>query len=288
MDAILCRYGELALKGKNRHMFESRLVHNIKDCLKKNNITADLKKVRGRIFIFTDDKEALPALQRVFGLVSISPAVVSASLPKAIEKKAIDYVSNIKDIDTTSTFRITTRRIDKEFPKTSQDIDIMLGDRVGEKFNLKAKMKGADLDVGVEIHDQTFIFHEKLPCFGGLPIGVGGKVAVLIEDDCPDRFLAAAWLMMKRGCIVFPIGKKEIDIDYLSRFSYGSSMKLQLIKGLIEINSFAEENGCQALIVGDTAETFDPETYKDIRLMTLTPLIAYDEKSLSDLLVSIR
>ncbi len=273
------------MKGKNRHVFENRLVSNIRDCLKKNSIDADVKKVRGRIFVFTNNKKALECLKKVFGLVSISSAEMTESLPKAIEKKSIDYVKEVLKTQKPETFRISTKRTDKNFPKTSQEMDIMLGDAVGDKFSLKARMKDPDLDIGVEIHDRTFIFHEKLSCFGGLPIGVSGKVACLIEDE---RSLAAAWLMMKRGCMVLPIGRKKEDIDLLKKYSYGCDIRFTQITDLSEIDGFAAENDCQAIITGDTIEEFEPERYKDTNLTILSPLIAYNEKMLSDLLVRIR
>jgi thiamine biosynthesis protein ThiI len=291
MDCVICRYGELALKGKNRHLFENRLVDNINDCLEKNSITADVQKVRGRIFVFTDDNASLTCLKNVFGLVSLSSAVVIDNVPQAIQEKVIDYVKKIKESETINTFRITTKRPNKEFPKKSNEMDILLGDAVNEEFGFKVKLKNPDLNIGVEIHDKTFIFHEKIPGFGGLPLGITGKVVCLIEKE---KDLAAAWLMMKRGCAAFPVSIQDIDkcvdtdISLLKKFSYGSEIKLNKIKELIDINSFAEENKCKAVVIGDTLEEFDPERYNDMKQLILTPLIAYNEKNLSDLLVRIR
>lgn len=279
MDCIICRYGEIALKGKNRAVFEDQLVSNMKDCLKKNSIKAELKKTRGRIIVFTNDKKALSALPCVFGLVSISPAVVSDNLPKAIEKKTIDYVNEIKDINKINTFRITTNRPNKDFPKSSQEMDILLGNAVGDRFKLKAQMKGPDLNIGVEIQDRTYIFHEKISCFGGLPIGVTGRVACLVEDDAG---ILAAWLMMRRGCIIFPLGRKKKDIDLLKKYSCGSDIKLNIIKELIEINDFVESNNCIAVVSGSRIENFKPEQYKDIKIPVLTPVIGYTEKMIAE------
>lgn len=285
MDCIICRYGELALKGKNRFMFEDRLVYNIRDCLNKNRIEAEIKKVRGRILVFTNDLKALSVLPDVFGLVSVSPAVVADSLPEAIKERVIDYVRDAVRQGKPTTFRISTKRTNKSFPLSSNETDILLGDAVGDMFNLKAKMKGADLDVGVEIHDNAFIFHETIPCFGGLPLGMTGNVACILENDAG---LAAAWLMMKRGCIVFPIGWDETDIDLLMRFSYGHNTWFTQIKDLSDIDGFAEKNGCMAVVIGDRLEGFEPDKYKDVKTALLTPIIAYDDDMLSALLERIR
>jgi adenylyl- and sulfurtransferase ThiI len=285
MDCIICRYGEIALKGKNRAVFENQLVSNIQDCLKKNSIKAEIKKVRGRILVFTNDTKALSVLPNVFGLVSISPAVVSDNLPKAIEKKAIDYVNEITEKKSIETFRITTNRPNKDFSKSSREMDIMLGDAVGDKFKLKAKMKDPDLNIGVEIQDKTYIFHEKISCFGGLPIGVTGKVACLVEDDAG---LLAAWLMMKRGCVAFPLGRKKKDIDSLKKYSYGMNIELNLIKELIEINDFVEKNDCKAVVSGAVLELFDSDQHKDIKVPVLTPIIGYTKEMIDKQLETIR
>ena len=273
------------MKGKNRFMFEDRLVYNLRDCLNKNSITAEIKKVRGRIFVYTSDSAAVSSLKNVFGLVSLSPAVVVESLPDAIKEKVIDYAGSVVKHEKPTTFRISTKRTNKKFPKSSNETDIFLGDAVGNTFNLKAKMKGADLDVGVEIHEKTFIFHKTIPCFGGLPVGITGNVVCLIEDE---KSLAAAWLMMKRGCIVFPLGRKEKYIDSLMRFSYGYDIRFTQINALSDIDGFAEKNNCRAVVVGDRFEDFELDKYGDIKTALLTPLIAYDEKMLSDLMGLIR
>ena len=285
MDCVICRYGEIALKGKNRAVFENQLISNVQDCLKKNGVKAEIKKIRGRILVLTDNKDSLSALPRVFGLVSISPAVVSENLPQAIEKKVIAYASEIKDINKLKTFRITTNRPNKDFPKTSQEMDILLGDAVGDKFNLKAKMKDPDLNIGVEIQDRTYIFHEKISCFGGLPVGVTGRVACIVEDDAG---LLAAWLMLRRGCIVFPLGRKKKDIDPLVKFSYGTSIQFNLIRELMEINDFVEKNDCLAVVSGSSIEDFEPDRYKDIKVPVLTPLIGYTEGMIDKQLETIR
>ena len=83
--AYILRYGELALKGKNRLEFEHRLIFNIRDCLKKNNIDAKIFRTNGR-FIIKSDKDC-SLLKNVFGLISISPAIVT--------KNSLDSIKDI-------------------------------------------------------------------------------------------------------------------------------------------------------------------------------------------------
>jgi len=285
MDCIICRYGELALKGKNRHMFEQRLVDNIRDCLEKNSIDGDIKKVRGRIFVFTSDQDAIKSLRDVFGLTSISPSVVSTAEPEMIRDEVVKYVRNTVDVSRKITFRITTKRTDKDFPKTSNETDIMLGDAIANEFGFDVNLKNHDLNVGVEIHNKAFIFHEKLPCHGGLPLGITGKVACLIEDDAGA---AAAWLMMKRGCNILALARKKIDIGYLSKYSYGSEIQLKTITDIEKADQVMTDNDCKALVVGETLESFDPAAYSSIERPVLTPIIAYTEEQITGLVEKIR
>ena len=305
MDCVICRYGELALKGKNRYLFEQKLLDNIHDCLVKNRLQGVVKKVRGRIFVFTSNKRALECLQRVFGLVSISPAVICPADPGDILDKTVEYVENIyrpvglygNDSRNMIKFRVTTRRVNKCFPKTSNEMDVLLGDAIVKKFDFKVDLKNYDLNIGVEIHQDAFIFHEVLPCHGGLPLGMSGKVACLIGDDAG---IASAWLMMRRGCDVFALilqdrAENQTDIiGPLYGYSYGSEIQSEVLHGEMgsqglagKISELVVEKSCKALVVGDTLERFDPAVFANVRIPVLTPLIAYSEQQIEALVSKI-
>jgi thiamine biosynthesis protein ThiI len=200
----MCRYGELALKGKNRAIFENKLVDNLRNSLKSKSIKAMIEKVRGRIFIYTEDTKAIDVIKNNFGLISISPCITCKSTPEDIKSAVMEYSDRAIMMLRPKTFRMTTKRIDKSFPKKSNEMDILLGDSVDD--SLEVDLKNPDLNIGVEIHDKTFIFHERISCYGGLPLGITGNVAVLMEDD---KSIAAAWLLMKRGCTILPFVLKE-------------------------------------------------------------------------------
>lgn len=284
MDCIICRYGELALKGKNRNLFEDRLVSNIRVCLNRNGIDAKIKKVHGRIFVFTEDQSALTHLRHIFGLVSISPAVAAEADIDKISAAVLEYAKSAITKDT-KTFRMSSHRVNKKFPKSSNELDVLLGSLVNEKFGLKVSLKEHDLDIGVEIHDTAFIYHEKMDCPGGLPLGISGNVACLIEDE---KGIAAAWLVMRRGCAVFPVLLKDVDISRLVSYSYGTDIISSRIGTIEEANDILQKRKCMALVVGDLFEDFDPERYLGIKKAVLTPLIGHDKEQLSTLLARIR
>jgi thiamine biosynthesis protein ThiI len=284
MDCVICRYGELALKGKNRGLFESKLVSNIQACLKRNGVSGKVTKIYGRMFVFTEDKKALSCLKYVFGLVSISPASSVECDVEKIKVKVLDYVRDLK-LDRGKSFRITATRTNHSFPKKSQEMAVILGDAVVDEFSMKVDLHTPDLNVGVEIHDKAFIFHEKVECFGGLPLGITGRVVCLVEKE---RDLAAAWLMMKRGCSVFPVAFKDIDVSLLGRFSYGQELSLHKIASFEDAAKIASESRCKALVVGDLLEDFAPEKYASAGLPVLAPLVGQTDAEVSSLLARIR
>ena len=103
MDYIICRYGELALKGKNRFLFENKLISNIKACLEKNNMKyIKITKPPGRILIKTNS--SCNSLKNIFGLVSFSQAISTNLDLNEIKKIAFKFYK-------TPPFRISTQRI---------------------------------------------------------------------------------------------------------------------------------------------------------------------------------
>ena len=78
--AFLIKYAEIAIKGKNRYLFEDALVRNISEHLEKVEGTFHVRKENGRIYVETEGEydydETVAALQKVFGIVGICPVVL--------------------------------------------------------------------------------------------------------------------------------------------------------------------------------------------------------------------
>ena len=212
-DSWLIRYGEIALKGQNRNYFENLLIRNIKDCLKKNKIRyRTITKVRGRMIVFSE--ENCEVLKNVFGITSISPAT-QTELDR-IGETSLKYYKG-------GSFRITTQRITKETKEGSQEINKKIGKYVVEKTGAKVKLKGADVDIGIElIKEKAYVFNKRIKAVGGLPLGCEGTAAVILENE---DSLKAAYLMMKRGCKIILVEKKKINYDQLKKYSYGMEIK---------------------------------------------------------------
>lgn len=261
---IIVRYSEIGTKGRNRGEFENRLVENIKDCLKKNNVDAEVSKKRGRIFIEHDKN--IPQLANVFGIHSFS---LAESVETDIEKIKEKAVSMLKKINF-KTFRVTTQRIEKKIAP-SNEISAIVGEHIIKKLNKKVELKDFDVELNIEIADKAYLFTEKQKAVSGLPLGIEGKVNVLVSDESS---LLAAFLIMKRGCNVNLIAFERKNIDSLKKYAYGQNLELKIIKKI---------PNDLPLVVDDTIKNikdYDAE-------LVLRPLVAFSDEEIKQRLKSL-
>ena len=187
-DYVVCHYAEIGLKGKNRKFFEERLVENIKKALFKG-VFKQVKRISGRIIIETD-KDVRKELACVFGLSSFSPVFSCEKDIALIQKKALEV---LKDKGF-KTFKVDTRRSDKKFALTSQQVN----EKVGEVIDKKVDLSSPDLTLFIEIVEQyCFLYTEKIKGLGGLPVSVSGKAVSLISGGIDSP--VASFYAMKRG-----------------------------------------------------------------------------------------
>lgn len=197
-NCVIIRYAEIALKGKNRSMFERRLRENIEKTLEKKQIEAKkVKRISGRLIAETENPKAAEAIKNVFGVTSTSPAVKIKSDLEEIKTKALEVFNNVKP----KSFRITANRLEKTFKTTSIETNNIAGEYIKNKTKCKVSLKNPELDIGVDItKENAYIYTEKLDGVGGLPVGVSGKVLCLLSGGIDSP--VAAWLALKRGCNV--------------------------------------------------------------------------------------
>ena len=123
---LLVRYGEISLKGRNRKMFEDLLIRNINAALEGLSIQS-ISKTFGRLYIETENwQEAAARLGKVFGIVSVSPVLRTELDLEAIEEAAVRVMEDTK----AKTFKVETRRPNKNFPMSSPELSQMLGGHV--------------------------------------------------------------------------------------------------------------------------------------------------------------
>ena len=211
------------------------------------------------------------ALRRVSGLVSYSPAVRVEKNTEEIQKKAVELLAGKK-----GTFRIATKRSDKSFPITSPEFNKMIGEYVEQKTPLRFSSVSPECVLEIEINQKgAYLFFETIACGGGLPIGVEGKVLLLVENEAS---LLAGLLFMKRGCSVVPVALTEKDISLLQEFS-PVELKLYVVKGFPELEKLATEENISVLATGQVLD--DHSKYKT-NLILMKPLIAYTKKQIQE------
>jgi thiamine biosynthesis protein ThiI len=231
---ILLRYGEVALKGKNRSYFLRKLRRNVRACLKANELEGKVWQEGQRLFLETDMVEgALEAVQKVFGLVSLSPvSVVPANLDDIV--KAGVGIAHRADLEPSRTFRVKARRADKSFPLISPEIERQVGGAIAQATGARVDLsKNAQVEIGVEIRpERAMLFGETIAGPGGLPLGSQGRVVALLSSGIDSP--VASWLMMKRGCSVIPVHfstsqaqteQVEAIVEALNQHAYGWQLR---------------------------------------------------------------
>lgn len=198
---ILCRFGELFLKSGNRRRFERTLHDNVRAAV-ADVPGALVQTPHGRILVEVPDEhreEACARLQRVFGLVSLSPAAVVAADLDAIGEAAVATArGEAQRRPAPPTFKIVCRRSDKRFPLPSPEVAARVGGRVIQALGLKVDVHEPQLEVGVEIgHQGAYVFGSTLLAPGGLPVGSSGRALLLLSGGIDSP--VAAWLAAKRG-----------------------------------------------------------------------------------------
>ena len=198
---IIVRYGELALKSeKVRRRFERQLIDNIE--LSLHGLKHRIRRERGRIFVDTSSVKVLDKLTNVPGIVSVSMASKTNAALDEISKAAVDIAK--RTLGKSQTFAVRASRIGAH-DFSSKEVNEVVGSAVlkavhGSKVNLSHPNR----TIFVEIRgSDAYVFAEKRAGVGGLPVGTQGGVVTLLSYGIDDP--VATYLMMKRGCIVFPI-----------------------------------------------------------------------------------
>jgi adenylyl- and sulfurtransferase ThiI len=267
----LARYSEIALKGKNRQIFERQLVNNIKAFLKAKGLEGEVKRIQGRILLQTDFEVDL---RPIFGIASFSSCVQVQAKLEDISSAALKMAETHPK---TTRFRITTHRSTKNVPLTSPQLNERVGSLIVQSTGMKVGLESPDLEIGIElIDDLAYVFNKNIPCFGGLPVGIEGKVLALLSDE---KSVLAALVMAKRGCAIEIASQadfSESDYSLLQLFS-PSHLKFHRISQIDELDELALKLGCKAIVVPDTLA--DLKQYPVI-LPILRPLITFSEQEL--------
>ena len=194
---MLIHYHEIGLKGKNRGRFERRLMININRAL-KDVPCGKLERLSGRMMIALTSESPIDVIRErlstVFGIANFSEAVVAKRNIEAIRETAWTLAQKA-DFES---FKIVTRRGDKTFPLNSDQINRDVGKHIQTLSGARVLMDNPDLICFIEIAPQRiFIYTEKIPAPGGLPVGSNECAVSLLSSGIDSP--VASYKIMKRG-----------------------------------------------------------------------------------------
>lgn len=227
--AIIVRYCEIHLKGKNRGFFEKLLQKNIQNSL--SDIKHDLRVMHSRYLIenYSDEdyNAIIEKLGKIAGIHTVSPSFVVKNDYNEIKKAAISLCADKK-----GTFKVETNRADKTFEMDSMAVSRTLGgDILAEYPSLKVDVKNPQFTVNVDIREDgnTFVYTDVIHCLSGMPVGSAGKGLLLISGGIDSP--VAGYLTCKRGM--------KIDCLHFHSFPYtGEAAKQKVIDLTKRIGDF--------------------------------------------------
>jgi thiamine biosynthesis protein ThiI len=221
-SVLVCAYSEIALKGKNRPLFQRRLLNAMRSALKGEPVAA-INHVESRYLVRLNDPARADAcaekLGKVFGLRWFSPTV---AVPRQDTETDLARVSEEaarlahRDVGEAATFKVDTRRSDRTYPLNSQEINGIVGARVGQEIGRPARMNHPDFTVHVLVlRESILVFTARQEGAGGLPPSSGGRICCLLSGGIDSP--VAAWMLMRRGCrpvfVHFHSGRSMAEAD---------------------------------------------------------------------------
>ena len=200
-EMILCKLGEVVLKGLNRRSFEDKLMSNVNRRVSKcGNFRVYSKQ--STIYVEPKDDEcdieaAFESCKKVFGIIAVSKALPCEKDIQKIIAAAKNYLES--EMRTARSFKVESKRADKTFPLTSIQISQQVGGALHQAFpTCEVNVHDPELVVHIEIRDDAAYVHgPSVPGAGGLPIGMGGRAVSLLSGGIDSP--VSSWMMARRG-----------------------------------------------------------------------------------------
>lgn len=228
-NIVAASFGEIFLKGKNRGKFEHKLIEQIRFALKEfKDLT--IYKDLGKVFIETKNEEDMDGIiektRKIFGIVNISPSVKTDKDPEVIIEKSIKLFGYLREKQDIKTFKIKTKRGDKDFPIKSMDFSAEAGGRILAAFNdVTVDVHNPDVEISIDIKKSCYISSEKIKTVGGMPIGSCGRALLLLSGGIDSP--VAGYMIAKRGV--------EINALYFHTYPFTSERANEKVRQLKEI-----------------------------------------------------
>ena len=225
-EILLCKYGEIVLKGANKKYFEDMLCREMKKRAKAYG-SFDVYRSQSTIYVeplddFADFEGMCEAASKVFGIVSLSRAAVCDKDMESIRKTAREYIPAF--LDGKKTFKVESKRSDKTFPLDSMELSREIG---GEILSVCPKIKvdvhNPDTVVRVEVREfGAYVSAGRIKGAGGMPIGTNGRGLLLLSGGIDSP--VAGYMMAKRGL--------KIEAVHFESFPYTSEKSREKVLDL--------------------------------------------------------
>ena len=200
-EMILCKLGEVVLKGLNRRSFEDKLMSNIRRRVSKCGSFRIYSK-QSTIYVepqsgACDVEAAYDACRKVFGIICVSKAVPCEKNVQAIIATAKEYLAD--SMRCARSFKVESKRADKTFPLTSIQLSQQVGGALHQAFPACAvDVHDPELTVHIEIRDeQAYVHGPSEAAAGGLPLGMGGTAVSLLSGGIDSP--VSSYMIAKRG-----------------------------------------------------------------------------------------
>lgn len=201
---ILCKYGEVALKGANRPQFEQIMMTDLRHKAKRVG-NFEIYAAQSTVYVepldeMADIDEMLEEAKHTFGFSGLTIAAVAEKNIDDIKRVAQIYLPQFLRGDIS--FRAEAKRADKRFPMKSPEIAGEVGAALLEVMpNLRVDLKNPDVTVSVEIRERgAYIHADQIRGAGGLPLGSNGRGMLLLSGGIDSP--VAGFMIMKRGVTV--------------------------------------------------------------------------------------
>ncbi len=200
-EIILCKLGEVVLKGLNRHSFEMKLMSNIR---RRTQRCGKFKIYSRQSTIYVEPAEescdldaAYDACKKVFGIIAIARAVPCAKEKEAIFATAKEYLG--PSLLAARSFKVESKRSDKSFPMGSIQLSQWVGGALHDAFpHLAVDVHHPELTVYLEVReDAAYVHGPAEAAAGGLPIGMGGHAVSLLSGGIDSP--VSSYMIAKRG-----------------------------------------------------------------------------------------
>ena len=231
-QTFLIKYGEIGLKGKNRHIFEDALVRQIRYALRDVDGEFKVHRSQARVYVDCEGEydydETVEQLQKVFGIVGICPVVRMED--EGFDKLKENVVAYMDEMypDKNITFKVESRRAKKSYPKTSMEINCDLGEAILDAFpEIRVDVHHPDVLLNVEVRHEIYVYSQIIPGAGGMPVGTNGKAMLLLSGGIDSP--VAGYMIAKRGV--------SIEATYFHAPPYTSELAKQKVVDLAKIVS---------------------------------------------------